>query len=328
MEQAHQDVRFSGLEGEGNLLILGVDMTGDRILRDYDLESGDDAVIDDPLVFLAQPDSLIVTLEFARRNALRIGSRVPMSTMAGEKAFTVRGIMKSGGLSQAFGGNLAVMDIYAAQMVFGRGRHFDRIDLALNEGVTLAQGRTAIEMVLGPGFQVEAPSSRGQQVDSVLRVYSFTANINSAFALFIGMFIIYNSFSIAVTQRRHEIGVLRALGASREQVRALFLVESGLSGLVGAVLGLGVGLLLSRGLAGFVSNMIEGIYGVAERTVEVSTSPLLLAVGLGMGIVTSLIAGFLPARNAARVGSVWTTSPMAERRTISAVTSPRRARSK
>lgn len=81
----------SGLEGEGNLLVLGVDMTGDRSLRDYDLESGEDAVVDDPLVFLAQPDSLIVTQEFAERNRLQIGSRVPMQTMDGEKRFTVRG---------------------------------------------------------------------------------------------------------------------------------------------------------------------------------------------------------------------------------------------
>ena len=51
----------TGIAGQGNLLILGIDMTGDRSLRDYDLENGDEAVIDDPLVFLAQPDSLIVT---------------------------------------------------------------------------------------------------------------------------------------------------------------------------------------------------------------------------------------------------------------------------
>ena len=133
----------TNLKGEGNLLILAVDMTGDRSLRDYDLESGDEAVVDDPLVFLAQPDSLIVTREFAERNGIEIGTKVPMRTMDGEKQFTVRGIMKSGGLTQAFGGNLAVMDIYAAQMVFGRGRTFDRVDLALNEGVPLAEGRAA-----------------------------------------------------------------------------------------------------------------------------------------------------------------------------------------
>ncbi len=61
----------SQIAGEGSLLILGVDMTGDRSLRDYDLESGDEAVIDDPLVFLAQPDSIILTSEFASKNAFR-----------------------------------------------------------------------------------------------------------------------------------------------------------------------------------------------------------------------------------------------------------------
>jgi len=294
----------TGLKGEGNLLILAVDMTGDRSLRDYDLESGEDAVIDDPLVFLAQPDSLMVTREFAGRNGLVIGTKVPMRTMDGEKQFTVRGIMKSGGLTQAFGGNLAVMDIYAAQMVFGRGRTFDRVDLALNAGVTLQQGRAAIETALGPGYQVEAPSSRGQQIDSVIRVYAFTANINSAFALFIGMFIIYNSFSIAVAQRRREIGILRALGATREQIRNLFLIESGLSGLVGSLIGLVCGVLLSRGLAIYISNLIAGVYGIAERTTEVARDPSLMIVGLVMGVVTSVVAGFIPARNAARVDPI------------------------
>jgi putative ABC transport system permease protein len=294
----------TNLAGEGNLLILAVDMTGDRSLRDYDLESGDEAVIDDPLVFLAQPDSLIVTREFAERNGIAIGTKVPMRTMDGEKQFTVRGIMKSGGLTQAFGGNLAVMDIYAAQMVFGRGRTFDRIDLALNEGVAVADGRAAIQGLLGPGFEVEPPSSRGQQIDSVLRVYSFTANINSAFALFIGMFIIYNSFSIAVAQRRREIGILRALGASRRQIRTLFLVESGLSGLVGSTLGLGFGVLLSRGLALYISGLIAGVYGIAERTTEIATEPRLMLFGLLMGVVTSVLAGFIPARNASRVDPI------------------------
>jgi putative ABC transport system permease protein len=117
------------LSGQGNLLILGVDMTGDRNLRDYDLEDGDEAVIDDPLVFLAQPDSLIVTAEFAQRNGLAVNSKLSLLTIEGEKGFTIRGIMRSAGLAQAFGGNLAVMDIYAAQQVLGRGRRFDRIEL-------------------------------------------------------------------------------------------------------------------------------------------------------------------------------------------------------
>src|SRR5947207_10034090 len=97
------------IAGEGSLLILGIDMTGDRNLRDYELQDADDAIIDDPLVFLAQPDSLMVTKEFAARNNLQVNSKIPLLTIDGEKQFTVRGVMSSSGLSQAFGGNLAVM---------------------------------------------------------------------------------------------------------------------------------------------------------------------------------------------------------------------------
>ena len=184
--------------GKGNLLILGVDMLGDRNLRSYDLENTDEA-IDDPLVFLAQPDSLLITKTFAAENDLVLNSRVPMRPMDGDRLFTVRGIMKPGGLASAFGGNLAIMDIYAAQKVFGRGRKFDRIDIALQDGVALNDGRAKLQRALGPGLDVDLPSSRGEQFEATSRIYSLASNITSLFALFIGMFIIYNTFAIAVT---------------------------------------------------------------------------------------------------------------------------------
>lgn len=292
------------IAGQGNILILGVDMTGDRSLRDYDLESGDEAVIDDPLVFLAQPDSIIVTKEFAERNHLSVGGKLRLWTMVGDKAFTIRGIMRSGGLTSAFGGNLAVMDIYAAELVFGRGRRFDRIDLKLKEGVPVDQGRAAIEKSLGVGFDVRSPSARGQQLESTLAVYAISMNVSSVFALFIGMFIIYNSFSIAVTQRRSEIGILRALGAPRRQIRNLFLIESAASGLIGSIGGIGLGMLMARAMVGSISGMLEGIYGVAERAEEVSADPRLLATALAVGVITSIVAAWFPARSAARVDPV------------------------
>jgi len=294
----------TNIPGEGNLLVLSVDMTGDRSLRDYDLESGEKAIIDDPLVFLAQPDSLMVSRRFAERNHLEIGSTITLGTMVGDRSFTIRGIMETSGLTSAFGGNLAVMDIYAAQMVFGRGRTFDRIDLALREDVTLDRGRRAIESALGPGFQVEPPSSRGRQFESVLAVYTVSMGINSLFALFIGMFIIYNSFAIAVTQRRSEIGILRALGATRAQIRTLFLVESAIAGLVGSALGCGGGLLMAGAIAGPISSMVEGIYGMAQRPAEIEVRPELLAFALFVGVTTSILAALVPARQAARVDPV------------------------
>jgi putative ABC transport system permease protein len=293
-----------GLAGQGKLLILAVDMTGDRSLRDYDFESGDADVIDDPLVFLAQPDSLILTREFADRNRLRTGSRITFDTMQGPKAFTVRGILKAGGLAQAFGGNLGIMDIYAAQHVFGRGRRFDRIDIGLREGVTLEQGGAAIRRALGPAYTVEPPSGRGKQFENLLGIYSLAISISSAFALVIGMFIIYNSFSIAVTQRRGEIGILRALGATRGQIRTLFLAESAAAGAIGSAAGLALGLAFARSLTGFTGQMMDTVFGVPQNAKDVSLDPRFLGIAFAMGVLTSMIAAWIPARNAAGVQPV------------------------
>lgn len=299
-----EQVVDTGLKGQGKLLILAVDMTGDRSLRDYDLEGGDEEIIDDPLVFLAQPDSLIVTREFAQRNGLKSGSKLPMTTMDGEKQFTVRGILRSGGLTSAFGGNLAIMDIYAAQKVFGMGRRFDRIDIGLKEGVPLEQAQASLRKLVGPGLEVEPPASRGQHFESLMGVYSMTMNIASLFALFIGTFIIYNSFAIAVTQRRAEIGILRALGATRGQIRALFLGESALAGLAGSLVGIGFGLLMARGLAANAVTSAETVLGVSTTADQIQVEPWLLLVAATVGVLTSMIAALLPARNAARVDPV------------------------
>lgn len=294
----------TGIEGQGNLLVLGVDMTGDRALRDYDLDSADEAIIDDPLVFIAQPDSILVSRTFLERTGLKLNDAIPMKTMQGEKRFVIRGVMKGSGLASAFGGNLAIMDVYSAQMVFGRGRKFDRIDLALRRDVPLEKGRERLQAALGPGLQVDSPASRGQQFEAMSQVYSLTANVTSLFALFIGLFLIYNTFSIAVNQRRSEIGVLRALGASARQIQHLFLIESAIAGLFGSVAGVVAGVFIARGLAGYLSGMFSEIYGVAQRAEEVSAHPGLLSAALVIGVLTSLLAGWLPARDAARVDPV------------------------
>lgn len=296
-------IEASATTGAGNLLILGVDMLGDRSLRNYDLEGTDEA-IDDPLVFLAQADSIIVTKLFADEQHLAIGAKIPMRTMQGDQVFTVRGIMRPGGLANAFGGRLAIMDIYAAQKVFGRGYKFDRVDLALEDGVKLDAATRKIQAMLGPAFQVEPPSSRGEQFEATSAIYALASNLTSVFALFIGMFIIYNTFAIAVTERRSEIGILRALGATRGQIRTLFLVESAISGLIGTGLGVLFGIALARGMAGYIGGLLSEVYGVAQSAGDVTPEPWLLGAAVLMGLLTSLIAAILPARTAASVDPV------------------------
>lgn len=312
--QSHPDVRVAvpvieavvnpPFANAGSLLILAVDMTGDRSLRDYDFESGDESIIEDPLIFLAQSDSLIVASTFAQEHRLGINSKIELDTMEGRKRFTIRGIMKPGGLTSAFGGSLAVMDVYAAQKVFGRGRRFDRIDLAVRDGVLVEDVQKALQRSLGPGYQVEPPSARGEQFENLSQIYAMTANITSLFALFIGMFIIFNTFAIAVTQRRNEIGILRALGATGQQIRTLFLMESVVLGMIGTAAGIAFGILIARGMAGQVGSFLGEIYGVAQKAEGITADPRLLGFALLIGVCTSLIAAWIPARDAARVDPV------------------------
>jgi len=294
----------TNIAGQGSILILGVDITGDRSLRDYELQDADEAIIDDPLVFLAQPDSLMITRDFAERNKLQIDSKIPLLTIEGEKQFTVRGIMSSAGMTKAFGGNLAVMDVYAAQQVLGRGRRFDRIDIRAREGVTVEECRRTVSAALGSSLDVNTPSARGRQFEALLQSYSKAMTISSLFALIVGMFIIYNSFAVAVTHRRAEIGVLRALGATRREIQRLFFLESIAAGALGSVVGAAAGLAMASVVTAYMSAILEQAAGFSQRVTELTVDPKLIAIGIAIGILTSIFAAWIPARSAARVDPV------------------------
>src|SRR5581483_1802234 len=166
------------------------------------------------------------------------------------------------------------------------------------------QGQAAVQNAVGPGLNVDPPSGRTRDFQSLLGVYNLAIKVSSVFALLIGMFIIYNSFAIAVTQRRSEIGILRALGATRRQIRGLFLGESALTGLIGSIGGVLFGLLIAQGIAASIGGLISDVYGVAQHTDEIARSPWLMAGALAIGIVTSVVAAAIPARSAARVDPV------------------------
>ncbi|MBI2149806.1 MAG: FtsX-like permease family protein, partial [Acidobacteria bacterium] len=115
---------------------------------------------------------------------------------------------------------------------------------------------------------------------------------------------IYNSFAIAVTQRRSEIGILRALGATRGQVLGLFLLESAIAGLIGSLLGAALGIATAWATASYMSTIVEQTVGVAQRVQELTVDPWLVAAGIAIGLGASVFAAWIPARNAARVDPV------------------------
>ncbi len=283
----------------GSILVIGVDLLGDREMRDYGFE-GDDADLDDPLLFLAQPDSALFTRQFAEKARLKGGESIALTVPKGTKRVTARGMLTTKGFAEAFGGNLMVVDIYAAQELFGRGRRFDRIDVRLTEGTGVAQGIATLEKSLGPAYRVETPGKRGEQLERIVANFIAGFNLSSGFALSIGTFLIFNSFSVAVNRRRRDIGTLRALGATPHQVQLLFLVEALIIGIVGGAVGCLTGMTVSQAFLQMMGQTTETIYGVTSSgTVHLPLGIVLES--LLLGAVASLIGAWGPALTASRI---------------------------
>jgi putative ABC transport system permease protein len=288
--------------GESSLMVLGVDLLGDRSIRDWDFEDQD--VLDDPLIFLAQPDSICVTKAFAARKGLKIDDTFRLETGHGWKRFTVRGLIEPKGPATAFGGNVAMMDLYAAQFVFARGRLFDRVDVVLDPGVTVEEGAKRLTAALGAGYRAETPARRGAEMEVLIENFGRTLALGSWQAMFISVFLIFNVFAVAATRRRREIGILRSLGVSRGAILRLFLVEGAIIGAVGSALGVAAGLALARVTTRFIAGITEMAYGLTHSASSVVVTPEVLVVGVALGLVSAVAAAFLPALGAARLQPV------------------------
>jgi putative ABC transport system permease protein len=149
---------------EGSLLIVGVDMLGDRELREYQFDE-EGSEIADPLIALAQPDSILISRTFADKYNLGDGDKLPLYTSQGRKDFVVRGIFKPEGIGKVFDGQIAVMDVFNAQYVFNRGRNIDRIDLMNEPDVEVEELAARLRARIPAGIEVTPPTARGQGIE-------------------------------------------------------------------------------------------------------------------------------------------------------------------
>jgi putative ABC transport system permease protein len=280
-------------------LLLGVDLLGDRRMREYGFEGEDDDV-EDPLAFLAQSDSIALTRTLADRARLKKGDRVELRVGPSSRLMTVRALLQSGGMAGAFGGNLIVTDIYAAQDLCGRGRQFDRIDVRLASGVHANDAAAELRKSLGPAYSVDTPERRGQEMDRLMAAFAGGFEVSSLLALAMGVLVIFNAVVVAVDRRRRDIGILRAVGATPRQVQVLFLLEATALGLVGAVLGLAAGRLLVWWLLGLMGGALSASYGL-DAVAPASIDPSVAAIALALGGLASFVGAWVPARAAARV---------------------------
>ncbi|MCA3014046.1 MAG: ABC transporter permease [Myxococcaceae bacterium] len=291
-----------GSPGE-SLYVMGIDFLDDGYFRSYEGVDRDVGKLNDDLEFLNSTDRMLVSERFAKAHGLRTGQTFQLVTKDGVKDFVVHGLLKESGPVTAFGGSVGVMYFASAQEAFGRGRVFDRVDVKVDPAVGWEPVVGALRSRLGPGFEVDRPDSRGASVETMVRSFQLGLNLGSAVALLVGVFLVYNTVSISVLQRRREIGTLRALGATKASIRSLFGLEAVLLGALGSAIGVPFGLVVGRGAISWVSDTVSQLY-VRVNPQDVELGAVEVAGGVALGVLGSLFAALRPAVIASSVQPV------------------------
>jgi putative ABC transport system permease protein len=245
-------------------------------------------------------DEIVVDRASAKVAGYGLGDRARVATNAGSSSVTVVGIATLGAGDTGAGSPYVFFTQAAAERLIARPGRVDNIVAVAASGVSPADLRDRIAAALGDGVEVLTTSEllaekRGVSAGVTKAIRTLLLAF-AALALFVGAFIIQNTFSILVAQRTREVALLRALGATRRQVIASVLGEASVLGLLGAALGALVGVGVAAGLRGLVGNL--GFEIPAGDLVVRGPS---LVIPIVVGVVVTAASAVLPARRAAGV---------------------------
>jgi len=300
------------------LQLFGVDLTTDA-MDSYDVRAVGEEI--DELEFLNDPLSVLLTEEYAERRGIKIGDRVPFASPRGIEQLHVRGLLRAEGLATVFGGNLAVMDLPAAQRLLGKEGRVDQVDVLLQPAADVAAVQQRLAAVLPSSLSVVRPALRGERFERVIGAFQAMLDGLSLLCLLAGVFIVYNTSATAVIQRARDFAIMLTVGAERRSILGLMLVEAALLGLVASVVGVALGLGMARVLLQLVAQSMGVIYQT-RFTVETYTltwEQVLWYTMLGVG--GALVAAVVPARKASRLDPLELMRPdYRERLAISAPT--------
>lgn len=280
------------------LQVLGVDVFAEAPFRPY-LAGSDSGGEVDLASLLAEPGTALLAETTARRAGLNPGDRLPLQV--GPRTTEVRlvGLLRPADepSRRALEG-LLITDIATAQELLTMVGRLSRIDLILPASVEDPDlSARTIRASLPPGAELAPAAARSNALEQMTRAFELNLTALSLLALIVGMFLIYNTMTFSVVQRRGLLGALRCVGVTRGQVAALVLLEAALISLVGSLLGLGLGALLGRGLVHLVTRTINDLYFVVTVR-DLSLDPLVLLKGLLLGIGATLVSAAAPALEA------------------------------
>ncbi len=299
--QAVLPVAVAGSSPGEMLLLMGVDLLQESGFRQFEITEGPNRL--DPataLERLLHPKSIMLTQQFADRHHLHVGDRFSVRKEGNLLEFKVSGLLKGKGLSQTRDGNIAILDIAAAQWRFNKIGQLDRIDLITDDKIPIDTLIRRLEARLGKQVLIRRPRQRNKQIEKMLFSFQMNLTMLSAISLFVGLFLIYNTLLVSVVHRRSEIGLLRALGVDRPQIFRLFTLEGVVIGTAGGFMGVFLGAVLARGVVQILSKTVTALY------VSIPPSPFSLPLplfleGIGIGVIVSTFSALYPAWQAAQL---------------------------
>lgn len=273
----------------GSLRLLGLDLFAEAAFRD----ALPGAIQDQAALaaWLARTDALALGRAAADALGLDVGDRLQVLHAGRARTLEVFAVHPDEGLAAR---DLLLVDIATAQSIAGLDAHISHIDLILDP----AAERWLAPMI-PPGVRLVSIDAQVEGVAGLSSAFELNLTAMSLLALLVGLFLIFNAISFSVVQRRRLLGRLRAMGVSAGEIQRLVLVEALVLGAVGTLLGSALGLWLGQGLTRIVAATVSELYyQVAGDAMQLSWASLLKASALGLG--ATLLAAWLPARQAAR----------------------------
>ncbi len=245
------------------------------------------------------PGEVAIDAGSAEKAGYEVGDSVDVVFEDGRDTFTVVGIMSFGKTDSLAGATLAAFDLPTAQQLLGKVGVVDEIDVRAADGGSAAQLRPDIAAVLPADVEALTGQQVADESSAAVRegtaVFSQVLLVFAAVSVLVGSFVIWNTFSVLVGQRRREVALLRAVGATRRQVLAGIMAEAGLIGLVSA----GVGLLVGVGLAVGIRSLLK-LIGIEVPTTSAVIEPRTVVAALLVGVVVTMVAALVPAWAASR----------------------------
>ncbi|MDP9266177.1 MAG: ABC transporter permease, partial [Chloroflexota bacterium] len=259
----------------------------------------EDAVREYVLARGARPSGPEVLLgdEAARRLGVDVGDAVRALTPLGVRSLRVSGVLADRDIGRANGAFVAVLPYDTADVLYQRSGRLDAIDVVVAPGARPDDVAARLRSAL-PAAEVRTPEARGGQTKKLVASLQSLLQVISALSLFIGTFLVFNTMSIAVAQRKREFGILRALGIRRREIVALVTLEAAFIGVVASAAGLAIGVIMARAFLGAVNAQIRAnfVAGLADQLVV--PWPRLAGLLL-VGVAAALVGALGPAIAAA-----------------------------